>query len=141
VKTGFTTSSISPQHATASIYAAAVVSAAFGLVTLVNIVRQWPGGSLLAFLDLGVCLGVAIGIVLRKLSAAWVGFIYCALNATVKLMVYGTVDVDRAVCQFMTYAVAIVCIGLYPRVMSSAVRTQPLAGVKAGANRDSHGAV
>jgi hypothetical protein len=111
----FTRETISPGQAKFFIRLAAVFSAIYALFTLFFIAKQYPGVSQWNLLDVVLGLAVAVGILFRSPVACWTGFIYSGLNVAVKLARYPGTDPLGKIAESATFAMAIVCVGLYPR--------------------------
>ena len=141
MRTGFTRDTVSPGHAKYMIWCAALVSGMYGFITLVIVLRRTPGVTSLHLLDAGILLAVALGIAHRKIWAAWVGFVYFALDAVAKTLIRGAPDVGGTVSKLIVYAFAIIYIGLYPRPMSASSATLPQVAENHPSGGDDHDAV
>jgi hypothetical protein len=141
MRTAFTRDTVSPGHAKYMIWCAALVSAMYGFITLVIVLRRTPGVTPLQLLDAGILLTAALGIVRRKIWAAWVGFVYFALDAVAKALIRGAPDVGGTASKLIIYALAIIYIGLYPRPTSASSATLPQVTENHPSEGDHHGAV
>jgi hypothetical protein len=123
LKVIYSRDTLSPGQAKFFIFGASLISAIYGVVTLVLILREAPGVTVLHLVDVVVCLGVAFGIAARVLLAAWVGLAYCVLNALVGLLLHGSAGFGGPVGQVVAYGLAIISIGLYPSRIATGPET------------------
>ena len=125
MRTAFTRETITAGRAKLFIHGAAFFATIRALFTLYFILKGLPGLTPWNFLDVALLVGIAIGIMCRNLPAAWTGLIYCGLNTALKLIRYPGTDPLHNVGELITYGMAIVCIGLYPRPRTTTTSRTP----------------
>ena len=114
MKTGFTRESISAKQAKLFIIVAATFSLFYAFMTSLALARGVPGVTRLNLLDIALCITVAVGILLRRPTAAWIGLVYCGVNGAWKTFQYPEADPWKYITAFIMYGMAIISIGLYP---------------------------
>jgi hypothetical protein len=131
----FTREIITAGRAKFFVWLAAAFSAGYGLFTLVFVLNGSPGVTKWNLIDVVICFAVAVGILRRSPAACWVGLIYSGLNVAVKVIRYPGTDPLGKVGETITYAMALVCIGLYPREPRASTQATE-AGARIGSESD-----
>src|SRR5262245_1090053 len=130
MKNPFTRERIRPGVATTFIILAAGTSTLMALATLLSVWRGAPGFTPYHLFDAAICAAIATGIGLRWRSAAWAGLAYSLLNTASRVLQGGEMSI-RPINDAALYAIAIICIYLYPK-WPSRVSSQAARHVAAG---------
>ena len=98
------------------IYGAVAMGVLSGLMTVLAVSKGLLGASLFNLVDAGICFGLAYGVYRRSLLCAWAQLGLYVVNRITVFASTGRPPTSRAITFLLFYSMAIVCIGLYPRI-------------------------